>query len=231
MATGIDFGKQVGPLPLGAWFVVVGVGVGIAYYTRKQGSSAVVVESGNGTPGVGAGGSGMYTELTPVVPSAGAQKPTTNEQWGVNAINWLLANGYPATVADSAVRKYLAGTKMSVQEYTMIGIVLVALGAPPQVLPPGENQDPVPPPTTPPTNPPPTNPPPTTAKYMMIYQGNSIDQWVAGVGVSEVKLALLNPGLWGPALITWKKDGVGFVPAGTPGAIRAAGSTQSIRVA
>lgn len=161
---GMDLGKQVGPLPLGAWIVVVGAGLGVALWTRKKEDAPEIVESGNGTPGVGAGGSGQYTELVPVTGGSGQiTKPTTNEEWGVLAINWLIAHNYPANVADSAVRKYLAGVKLSVGEYTMIGLVLAALGAPPQVLPPAEEQDPpvvTPPPTTDP--PPATDPPATT---------------------------------------------------------------------
>lgn len=160
---GVDLGKQYGPLPLGAWIVVVGAGLGIALWTRRTQAEPEVVEDGSGTPGVGAGGSGMFTELVPVTGGSGTiGKPTTNEEWGVLAINWLIANNYPANQADSAVRKYLAGVKMSVGEYTMIGKVLAALGAPPQVLPPAEED---PPPTDPPpTNPPPTEPPPTSTK-------------------------------------------------------------------
>lgn len=153
MATGIDFGKQVGPLPLGAWVAVVGAGLGIAWYARRNADiEPEIVESGNGESGVGVGGSGMYTQLTPVVQPNAA--PTTNEQWGVNAINWLIAMNYPPTLADSAVRKYLAGSPLSVQETALIGLVLVAKGSPPQVLPPVEGQDP---PTTPPVTPPASN--------------------------------------------------------------------------
>lgn len=171
---GVDLGKQVGPLPLGAWIVVVGAGLGVAYWTRKKETDPEVVESGNGTPGVGAGGSGQYTELVPVTGGTGQiTKPTTNEEWGVLAINWLIAHNYPANTADSAVRKYLAGVKLSVGEYTMIGLVLAALGAPPQVLPPGEEQDP--PTTTPPPN---TDPPPSTDPPATTLGKPTIKNWI-----------------------------------------------------
>jgi hypothetical protein len=145
----VDFGKQVGPLPLGAWIIVVGGGLGIAWYSMRGGSAPVVVEDTSGTPGVGVGSPADWTPLQGTgsnVPAA----PTTNEQWGQKAIQWLIAQNYPPTTSDSAVRKYLSGQGgLSVQETTLIGIVLVAVGPPPQTLPPTEGDntpvgDPVP---------------------------------------------------------------------------------------
>ena len=53
MATKIDFGKQIGPLPLGAWIVVVGGGLGIAVWNRKNGSNdaPIPVEDTSGDAG------------------------------------------------------------------------------------------------------------------------------------------------------------------------------------
>lgn len=147
----MNLGKQIGPLPLGAWIVVVGAGLGIAYYTTRSRTAPTVVEDGSVPSGVGTGGSGMFTELVPVKQPTDNAKPTTNEEWGVKAINWLIAMGYPSQRADSAIRKYLAGTKLGPDEYSLVGLALVSQGAPPQVLPPSEDE---PPPTT---TPPPTD--------------------------------------------------------------------------
>lgn len=140
MAT--NFGKMVGPLPMGAWVVVIGGGLGFAYYTKKQTAAAAtptVVDSTSGTPGVGTGGSGQWQDLT--VPTTGstsnvAPAIATNEDWGVAATNWLIAQGYNAAIADSAVRKYLGMDSLSAQEFAMITAALGHLGAPPQTLPP-----------------------------------------------------------------------------------------------
>lgn len=173
MPSGFDMSKQIGPLPLGAWVIVVGAGVGIALWTRRSPVPAVV-ESGNGTPGVGTGGSGQFTDLTPTPANPAQQAPTTNEQWGVKAINWLIANGYPANVADSAIRKYLSGAKLSVQEFTMVGIVLVALGSPPQILPPGDEEPPT-------TQPPATDPPPPATQLSAPSNVNGFSIWTYAI--------------------------------------------------
>jgi hypothetical protein len=230
MASGMpDLGKQIGPLPLGAWIIVVGAGVGIALYTRRSSPAPDIVESGNGIPGVGVGGSGQFTELVPGAGGAGgatAQKPTTNEQWGVAAINWLISMNYPTMAADSAIRKYLAGSKMSAQEYTLIGQVLAlsGLGAPPQVLPPTENE----------TEPPTPTPVEPQAVYENVTEGSHVDPWLSVMrsryGVSEADIILKNITLWGPQLITASKAGIGYVPVGTPGSVRTFGSNQRIRI-
>lgn len=157
----VDFGKQLGPLPLGAWLAVVAGGLGIAWYTTRTGRDPIPVEDIGGTPGVGVGAPAPWTPITGT-PDGGQAPITTNDQWANKAISWLIANGYPPVQSDSAVRKYITGTRMSVQETTLIGIVLVAIGPPPSPLPPVEEDPPSEPPPNnpPPNNPPPNNPPP-----------------------------------------------------------------------
>lgn len=144
----IDFGKQVGPLPLGAWVVVVGGGLGIAYWSYRQNSGGPTeVEDTSGTPGVGDGTVGGFIPTQPAPSDDGLPETVvdTNEAWAVRAINWLIGKGYPPNVSDSAVRKYIAGepfSSFSVQEYTLIGIVLGKWGSPPQPLPPQEGRPP-----------------------------------------------------------------------------------------
>lgn len=155
----LNLGKQIGPLPLGAWFAVVGVGLGISYYVRRQGNNTpTVVTDTSGDPGVGMGGSG-WVSTTPSTGggSVAPATPTTNDQWGVAAINWLIAKGYPPVQADTAVRKYLNGDKLSVQEFSLMTILLAAMGVPPQGVPiqPGD-----PTPTPDPVTPTPTTPAP-----------------------------------------------------------------------
>lgn len=150
-----DLGKQVGPLPLGAWVAVVGAGLGIAFYTRKENGSAspVVVDDVSSDPGVGQGAGGWQY----VDPSTGGQAQTTapietNEQWGRAAVNYLIAQGYNASVADAAVRKYLVGQALNAQENALIIIALQSIGALPSALPPADS-GPTDNGTTTPTNP------------------------------------------------------------------------------
>lgn len=160
----MDLGKQVGPLPLGGWIAVIAIGLGIAYLNRRGTGGSTpgpeYVESGDGTPGVGMGGSGMVWQnvAPPQMGGSVAPEPVDNEGWGRKATNYLIAQGYDPAVSDSAVRKYLStGEALSAQEYTLIKLVLGALGATPIPLPPPL----LPPPTVIPTPPPVTTPPPT----------------------------------------------------------------------
>lgn len=137
-----DLGKQVGPLPLGAWIAVVGAGLGIAYYTRKSGTNEepVVVDDTSGDPGVGQGAGGWQY----VDPSSGGQTQTTKEietnvEWGRTVVNYLIAQGYNASVADAMVRKALVGQALNAQENALYIIALQAIGAMPEPLPPTPN--------------------------------------------------------------------------------------------
>jgi hypothetical protein len=136
----VDLGKEIGPLPLGAWIVVVGAGLGIAYYTKQHSGAPTIVTDTSGDPGVGTGAVGGWSATTP---GGGTGQPTitNNEEWARAAINYLIAEGYDANVADSAIRKYLSGDKQSVQEYTLTGLALRKLGSPPVPLPPGGGTD------------------------------------------------------------------------------------------
>lgn len=164
----IDFGKQVGPLPLGAWVVVVGGGLGIALWTRQNGSSEEpeIVEDTSGDEGVGEGpGTPGFLPINP--PSSGGTDDgsyETNEEWSRAAIRWLIAQGYDPSLSNNAITKALAGgtdisgNKMSMQEWALWSIALRQFGSPPQpvnVLPPTS----VPGPVTPPPPPPVVRPP------------------------------------------------------------------------
>lgn len=155
MASGIDmpdFGKMVGPLPLGAWIGIVGGGLAFMAYSRSQSDSEPLTEpveewEDTSIPaGVGVGGTiggstdggntGGWT-YTPPVSGGGsvAQEPDTNEAWGRRAVNGLIALGYDPAVSDSAIRKYMEGAALSASEYALVTIALGKYGAPPILLP------------------------------------------------------------------------------------------------
>lgn len=143
MAAGIDLGKQVGPLPLGAWAAIVAGGLGIAWYTRQQGGGKPVdvpVNDTSGNPGVGMG-AGWIAVSPPTDGPPGSGKPTTNEEWAVQAINYLIRAGYDPTAADLAVRKYLEAQPLSIQEKALLGLALTFLGSPPVPLPAPSDTD------------------------------------------------------------------------------------------
>jgi len=172
-------GKQIGPLPLGAWIAVVAGGLGIALWSRNNGTAEEpeVVEDTSGDTGVGEGGSGQWVDLNP--PATGGDiEYATNEAWGQAAINWLIAQGYGPGLANSAITKGLAGgsdiegNKMSIQEWALWSLALAKFGSPPQpvnVAPPTSTPGPVTP------NPDPVTPTPTTPKP----GGNKIPPYVS----------------------------------------------------
>ena len=169
----MDLGKQIGPLPLGAWVAVVGGGLGLAFYAYKtQNTTPTIVDDTSGQPGVGDGSVSSWVPTSPPTTAPGGDlqgAATTNEQWAVRAINWLIAQGYDATLSDSAIRKYIAGNDPapSIMERTLQGLALAHFGSPPQPLPPPLTEpDPIPhpiPDPKPEPKPDPTPPPPPPA--------------------------------------------------------------------
>lgn len=147
----MDLGKQIGPLPLGAWIAVVAGGLGIALWSRNRDSGEVeIVEDTSGDPGVGEGpGTPGFIPINPPNQTPGdnvTENYNTNEEWGRAAIEYLIAQGHPAAIANSAITKALAGgeingAKMSAQEWSLWSIALKKLGPPPTPVN-------VPPPTT-----------------------------------------------------------------------------------
>lgn len=140
MADGMpDFGKQIGPLPLGAWIAVVAGGLGIAYYSRNSGSGGVTdagVVDDTGTPdGVADGTVGGWEATSPDNSATDTNTITDNDSWGNAAINWLIANGYDPAWSYSAITKALAGgrgeNRLSVREYALWRAALRHLGSPP----------------------------------------------------------------------------------------------------
>lgn len=182
----LDLSKQVGPLPMGAWIVVVGAGLGIAYWSyRNNAGPATVVEDTSGEPGVGVGGTPAgWSDVGPP-PTTRPPNPTTNEEWGRLLINELVARGYPATNVDSAVRKYLASEKLSVSENAIIAVgltlmVTLGYGPPPQTLPPGESPPDGTPPPPPGGQPPATQPPPVGTR-VSVPLGKNLYTWTSDV--------------------------------------------------
>src|SRR4051812_44683038 len=168
----LDLGKQIGPLPLGAWIAVVGGGLGLAWYSQRYKSSEPEERDDvGGTPGSGVGGGpGWITDKAPDDRDV-AGRITTNEEWGRAAINHLIALNYDAILADSAIRKYLNGNvpKPSISEYALQRMALARFGSPPYPLPPGVDDPPGAPRTTPITERPIPNPKPTTPTTKLKY--------------------------------------------------------------
>lgn len=209
---GLDLGKPIGPLPLGAWVAVIGVGLGVSLYTRKQSPPPVVVEDTGGMPGVGTGAVGGWQYQPAPAAENTNREPETNEEWGRAAVNYLIAQGYDAAVADLGIRKYLAAENLSVQEYALVRLALQRFGSPPVPLPPGDIAIPtVPRPPTnvpgpvaapPPPPPPPAAPPPPVRRTFTVTRIHNslwdISRHMYGTGVKWPIIYAANRALIGP---------------------------------
>jgi hypothetical protein len=167
----VDFGKTYGPLPLGAWVVLVGGGLGIALYSSRSKGPAVTVEDTSGVPGVGTGAQSLWVQNAPPAGSDSVADDsfTTNEEWARACVNYLIAQGYDAALADTAVRKYLQSQQLSISENALIKVALAKYGAPPVLLPSPPDLPTIPQPQPGPTAPGPSpQPNPTTGKWVWV---------------------------------------------------------------
>ncbi len=136
-----DLGKMIGPLPLGAWIAVLGGGLGLALYTRRQSTPAVtnpdqLPEDTGTTPGVGVGGSGQWTNITPPANgSSDTSSAETNDEWGVMTIAKLIGFGYPAGPTNNGITKFLNQGQLDAQEYQIVSEALRRFGSPPTPVP------------------------------------------------------------------------------------------------
>lgn len=174
----MDLGKKIGPLPLGAWLVVVAGGLGIAWYSSRNSEPTEPMEDGSGIPGVGDGsvGGGKWTPTDPgdddddIPDDPGpSDDVTNNDQWYTYIANTLIRLKYDPVLVDSALVKYLGGhqSKLSISEWVIIRAALSIMTPPHPIPPDPDDLNPPPPTPTPPPPPPPpknvntpTKPPP-----------------------------------------------------------------------
>jgi hypothetical protein len=140
---GLDLGKQVGPLPMGGWIVVVAGGLAVGYVINRNMAKNAAASSDQDSTQLtesGVGGGGGQFIYTP--PSSGSENtaPETNATWGTKAKNWLIAppQSIAPTVADNAIRKYLSGQSLTIQERAIVDLALTRFGVPPDFIPPFE---------------------------------------------------------------------------------------------
>lgn len=137
---GFDLGKQVGPLPMGAWLGVIGGGLAIAYFINKRqaaGDAAVATLDPNSDVGVG-GGQLIESPPTTVTPDT-PELEKTNQSWGIQAENFLIAASINPTDAHNTVAKFLSSMPLTPQEKAMMNMVLIRYGAPPEPLAPTDD--------------------------------------------------------------------------------------------
>lgn len=137
MAADLDLGKQVGPLPLGAWIAVVAGGLGLAWYVNRNsgGGGGSGADSGTVDPGsaeTGVGGGQMIYE-PPQTSTVSPDTYDTNDAWGRAAVVWLISEGVNPLKAQTAITKYLGEQSMTAEEQALVTRALGKLGPPPSM--------------------------------------------------------------------------------------------------
>lgn len=133
--------KKVGPLPIGVWVILIGGTIVIVYAMNSRGKNNTVNTlevAADGTTGpesnVGDGSVGGWLYQQSVAVSN--KTYTTNEEWGRAAIQFLIGQGYDAALADVAIRRYMGGLDITVQQRPLITAALKGLGPPPEQMGP-----------------------------------------------------------------------------------------------
>lgn len=184
MGSGLDLGKQIGPLPMGAWIGVVAGGLGIAWYVNKNAGSSPAPQSGDGLtdPGSGAGG-GQFLDSPPQTNPPAASGYETNDQWARAAILFLLSEGKNPNTATLAISRYIAEQPLNNEENALVGLAIGKLGPPPflPINPPDQPPSTTPPPTTIP-------PPPSTTPPAALTAPGNLRTWGNGPSALTVPL-------------------------------------------
>jgi hypothetical protein len=172
MASGLDLGKQIGPLPLGGWIVVVGAGLGFGYFINKRNAAESTEDPSSQQlteTGVGMGGGQLIYDP----PQSGSPntEPETNAAWGRRGVNHLIALNYDPNVADRAINKYLTGLPRTAAEQALVALVLAAYGAPPEAVPAVDDE---------PVTPAPSNTPPNAPGLPRVdrFANRNVVSWV-----------------------------------------------------
>lgn len=136
-AAGGAMGKQLGPLPLGAWAMVVGGALFFSFYMSKKKTPAVDTTTTN--PGAlvytGSGGGGTDATNSPATGTV----PTgflTNEAWANAAKTFLISQGIDGKEASDAIDLYINAQALNQKQSAWVAVATRQLGPPPQSLPP-----------------------------------------------------------------------------------------------
>lgn len=134
-AAGGMMGKQVGPLPMGAWALVVGGALFYSFYMSKK-KTASTGTTDTTTPSAliytGTGG-GTPTDTTTPTTTTGY---LTNEAWASAAKTFLISQSVDAKEASDAIDLYINAQALNSKQTSYVSIATKQLGPPPQSLPP-----------------------------------------------------------------------------------------------
>lgn len=140
---------KLGPLPMGAWALAVGGGLGAAVLIRNHAANTATAAAPDTTAGLattaGLGGAAVSDPANPGAISDPAGDPAapataapvnTNSQWRQQAVKYLIAQGHSGVYAEYVIGRYLSGKTISHYGGTLLDKVLAGLGPTPQAVPP-----------------------------------------------------------------------------------------------
>lgn len=182
-------GKQLGPLPVGAWAVIIGGGIagGLAIARRNATPAAPAAPTGvTGAVGAIDGAANVVDIVT-----------DTNDQWERRALRSLIARGVDAVLAQQALGNFLLGFELTAEQAAVIRQALELDGPPPDGAPPIQvvtiGSSPTPTPTNPTPTPAPAPSSPSTTKAIQPEQtepaqlnGSLFDLSVVGAGFTNL---------------------------------------------
>lgn len=132
--------KEVGPLPVGAWLMVVAAGLGFAYWKKRnvdtssnsseQELSPLLTNETLGNIG------GLMQLLNTGQTGPNTQTYQDNTSWYQQALRLLIGRGNDPTLTDNALRKYMNGIALSLPESKVLELALQLLGPIPTPPPP-----------------------------------------------------------------------------------------------
>jgi hypothetical protein len=147
--------KQVGPLPIGGWILVVGAGVGFAYWRKRNTPTTTNTPATDMMPmtdqTIGNLG-GLISMLNQGNTGHEMQTIGDNTSWYQQAVRTLIGRGNSPDLVDTALRKFMQGMPLSAQETAIKELALQLVG-------------PIPSPPPPPTTEPGTGQPRDLSKY------------------------------------------------------------------
>lgn len=133
--------KDVGPLPLGVWVVVIAGAAGVAYVIRKRSgsthSAAAAQAAATTTADPGSGLSATQGAVNGTGAAVGSSNDvTTNDAWARLVIDGLVAGGADPATVDTAIRKYLTGLPLTAAESQVVSQALRNYHTPPEPVDP-----------------------------------------------------------------------------------------------
>ena len=132
--------KEVGPLPVGGWLIVVGAGLGFAYWRKRNLPTSTNTPETELSPlmtnetlgNIG----GMLALLNKGSTGVETQTYTDNTSWYQQAARLLIGRGNSPDLVDNALRKYMQGLPLSQAETAIKELALQLVGPIPSPPPP-----------------------------------------------------------------------------------------------